>query len=110
MALHYDNDATYLSAPKGYIAIERVYALRFSEFSDDDMKHLQETYEGLPSWAGIGSHGCPCWFGREEVAPYLVASVEPAGLQVSGILRPQEWLGWHEALLPKLSQLPVFEV
>jgi hypothetical protein len=110
MALHYDNDASYLNAPDGYVAVERVYALRISEFNESDLKHLQEAYEGLPGWAGTGSHGCSCWFGREEVAPYLVASVEPSGLQVSGILRPQEWHSWHEALVTKLSQFPVFEV
>ena len=110
MALYYDNDASYLKAPEGHIAVERVYALRFSEFSEVDWKHLQETYEGLPGWAGIGSHGCPCWFGREEAAPYLVASVEPSGLQVSGVLRPQDWHCWHDALLTRLTQLPVFEV
>jgi hypothetical protein len=110
MALHYDNDASYLNAPVGYVAVERVYALRFSEFNESDWKRLQETYEGLPGWAGTGSHGCSCWFSSEEVAPYLVASVEPSGLQVSGVLRPQEWYSWHEALSAKLSQFPVFEV
>jgi hypothetical protein len=110
MALYHDNDASYLKAPDGYVAVERVYALRLSEFSESDLKHLQETYEGLPGWAGTGSHGCSCWFGCEEVAPYLIASVEPSGLQVSGVLRPQDWHSWHEALVTRLPQLPVFEV
>ena len=110
MALYYDNDASYLNAPVGYVAVERVYALRCSEFNEDDWNRLLETYQGLPCWAGTGSHGCSCWFGSEEVAPYLVASVEPSGLQVSGVLHPQEWHSWHEALSTKLSQFPVFEV
>ena len=110
MALYYDNDASHLTASEGYVAVERVYALRFSEFSEDDWKSLQGVYEGLPGWAGTGSHGCSCWFGREQAAPYLVASVEPSGLQVFGALRPQDWHSWHEALVTKLSQFPVFEV
>lgn len=83
---------------------------RFSEFGEADWKRLQEAYELLPGWAGIGSHGCPCWFSRGEEAPYLVASVEPSGLQVSGVLRKQEWQSWREALEAKLSRFPVFEV
>jgi hypothetical protein len=110
MALHYDNDTSYLNTPVGYVAVERVYALRFSEFNESDWKRLQETYEGLSGWAGTGSHGCSCWFGREEAAPYLLASVEPSGLQVSGVLRSQDWSSWHEALSTRLSQFPVFEV
>ena len=110
MALYYDNDASYLKPPDGYAAVERVYALRFSEFEEKDWKRLQAIYENLPGWAGAGSHGCPSWFGREEVAPYLLASVEPSGLQVSGALHEHEWQSWHEALESKLFQFPVFEV
>ena len=110
MALYYDNDTSAQSAAPGQFAVERVYAMRFAEFSEQDWKGLQETYEGLPGWVGTGSHGCPCWFGSEEVAPYLVASVEPSGLLVSGVLSAQDWSRWHEALFTKLPQFPVFEV
>lgn len=110
MALYYDNDASTPTAAHGQFAVERVYAMRFSEFSEQDWKRLQETYESLPGWAGTGSHGCPCWFGSGEAAPYLLASVEPSGLLVSGVLSAQDWVRWHEALFPKLLQFPIFEV
>jgi hypothetical protein len=65
-------------------------------------------------------HTKVCQVGQElEVTAVLVGSaekkrrrtsVEPSGLQVSGVLRSQDWSSWHEALSTRLSQFPVFEV
>ena len=39
----------------------------------------------------------PWWFGDDEdFPPFLRASVEPTGLQVSGILPEADWLAWDE--------------
>ena len=109
MALYYDN-STSLSAPEGSVAVERVYAIRFAEFGEAEWKELSRVFEALPVWRGEGEHGCSCWFGRSEVAPYLLASVEPSGLLVTGVLGKHEWQQWHSQLVAGLSELPTFEV
>ena len=110
MGIYYDNDAYHLPASSGAAPVERVYCLRFHEFSSEQWERLQSIYESLPGWAGVGEHGCPCWFGTAELPPFLVASVEPAGLQVSGSLNPDDWRQWHEAFVARLPDFPIFEV
>jgi hypothetical protein len=110
MAIYYDNDASHLPAAGSAVPVERVYCLRFNEFVPEHWENLQRIYESLPGWAGIGEHGCPCWFGGSESPPFLVASVEPSGLQVTGSLPVDDWSNWHEAFLATLKELPTFEV
>ena len=110
MTLYYDNDASYLPASSDAVPVERVYCLRFHEFSSTQWEQLQSLYESLPGWAGVGEHGCPCWFGTAEQPPFLVASVEPSGLQISGSLPSHDWRKWHEAFMAGLSGFPSFEV
>ena len=110
MSLYYDNDALHLPAGGGSVPIERVYCLRFSEFGQSEWNRLQALYESLPGWSGIGEHGCPCWFGATESPPFLLASVELSGLQVTGSLPPTEWVKWNETFVRALPGLPIFEV
>jgi hypothetical protein len=109
MALYYDNP-TSLSSTEGSVSFERVYALRFAEFGEAEWKQLLSMFEALPAWQGEGEHGCSCWFGKAEVAPYLLASVEPSGLLVTGVLGKQEWEQWHSGFVARLPELPTFEV
>jgi len=109
MALYYDNP-TSLSSPVGSIHVERVYAVRFAEFGEGEWEKLLRLFEALPAWQGEGEHGCSCWFSRSEVAPYLLASVEPSGLLVTGVLGKQEWEQWNSKFLACLRELPTFEV
>lgn len=109
MALYYDNP-TSLSSPGGAIPVERVYALRFAEFGEPEWKQLLHVFEVLPAWQGEGEHGCSCWFSRSEVASYLLASVEPSGLLVTGVLGKQEWERWHSHFVTCLGEFPTFEV
>lgn len=109
MALYYDNP-TSLSAPAGLVPVERVYALRFAEFSEVEWQQLLRLFETLPAWQGEGEHGCSCWFGRSEKTPYLLASVEPSGLLVTGVLGEKEWEQWHTLFFAGLGAFPTFEV
>lgn len=109
MALFYDNNYS-VSDASGYLEVERVFALRFSEFHETDWAKLSQIYESLPSWQGQGEHGCPCWFSKSEEAPFLFASVEPSGLQVIGVLGEAEWTKWSDKFVSKLDTLPTFEV
>lgn len=110
MAIFYDNDASYLPTSPTAAPVERVYCLRFNEFKPEHWERLQRIYESLPGWAGVGEHGCPCWFGSSSSPPFLVASVEPSGLQVSGSLPERDWSRWHDVFLASLAALPTFEV
>ena len=60
MALYYDNESSFIASP-GYAAVERVFALRFSDFGDAEWQQLMQIFESLPEWQGEGEHGCACW-------------------------------------------------
>lgn len=109
MVLYYDNDISGRLVNGTAMPVERVYCLRLNDFEPEDWEILQRAYENLPGWAGVGEHGCSCWFGTSESAPFLVASVEPSGPIVTGILDEQVWNEWHKTFEPVLSQLPNFE-
>ncbi|RQP21155.1 hypothetical protein [Piscinibacter terrae] len=109
MALYYDNPTSLLS-PEGCVSVERVYALHFAQFGEAEWKQLLRTFEALPAWQAQGEHGCSCWFNRLEESPYLLASVEPSGLLVTGVLGKQEWEQWNSEFVANLPTLPTFEV
>lgn len=109
MPHYYDNDPLYMASDEACEPVERVYCLQFSQFTSEHWTKLQGIYETLPGWVGIGTHGCPCWFGTSTTVPYLVASVEPSGLQVSGVLEPTLWTQWHSAFYPHVVEFPAFE-
>jgi hypothetical protein len=108
MALFYDNVTT--AQPVGVLKpVERVYCLRFSQFTDAHWKRLREIYALLPEWATVGD-GMPYWFGPEEDPPYLTASLEPSGIVVDGLLSEENWQEWDRAFQNHLSEFPTFEV
>jgi hypothetical protein len=110
MALFYDNNTQHI-APIGELQpVERVYAIRFTDFGDAHLKRLDDLYRSLPEFAGYGNDGVPYWFGPEESPPFLCASVEPSGLLVSGILSSEQWLAWDGKFREHLTEFPTFEV
>lgn len=109
MALFYDNNTDYIAAVGELQPVERVYAIRFSQFSDAHWKRLAEIYPTLPEWVGQGNN-VPCWFGLEDSPPFLWASVEPSGLLVHGMLPPEAWERWDSAFRGHLHEFPTFEV
>ena len=104
----YDNDPGPTEAAPPLRPVERVYGLSFNDFSESDWERLAVIYQNLPHWLGFGGDECPRWFGADEgKPPYLWASVEPAGLQVHGVLLAKDWEAWDAefrraaAILPK---------
>jgi hypothetical protein len=66
---------------------------------------LGSIYERLPGW--LGYDPVPWWFGNDGTRPpYLSASVEPPGLQVTGVLPAGEFARWHEAFMQALAEFP----
>jgi hypothetical protein len=110
MALFYDNNTDYVETDGVLQAFERVYCLRFSEFTDSHWSHLDRIYQSLPGWLAYGADGCPFWFGTSEAESFLWASVEPSGLLVHGVLPKESWLIWDEAFRQHESEFPTFEV
>jgi hypothetical protein len=110
MALYYDNNTQHIPASGKFQPIERVYAIRFSRFTDAHRGRLDEVYQSLPEFVGYGNDGVPYWFGPEDSPPFLWASVEPSGLLVHGMLSSQQWLTWDAQFSQHLSEFPTFEV
>jgi hypothetical protein len=109
MALFYDNNTDQIAATGALQPVERVYAIRFSQFRDAEWKRLAQIYSTLPGWADRGKD-VPYWFGLEESPPFLWASVEPSGLLVHGMLSPEAWEHWDSAFRQHLHEFPTFEV
>ena len=106
-SIYYDNSNSIDA--DGFLEIDRVYCLRLGDFTDSDWAVLSERYKTLPRWCGPGEHGFPCWFGSAEKAPYLIASVEPSGLQIFGAVPPDSLERWHESFVVVCQELPHFE-
>jgi len=107
MSIYYDNNDL---SPAGTVDIDRVYCLRFNEFTEQHWATLGQIYTALPGWIGPGLDNCPCWFGASVGQPYIVASVEPSGLQITGTLPRGDFDRWHDTFLPRLTELPTFDV
>jgi hypothetical protein len=90
--------------------VDRVYCLQLSGFSDENWSDLSDIYSTLPGWSGESDDGCPCWFGTTRSTQFLVASVEPSGLHVSGSLPNDKLQQWHVAFIRAISSLPTFVV
>jgi hypothetical protein len=92
--------------PDRLLEVDRVYLLDWSAFTDADWAALGRAYERLPGWVTTGE-GCPRWFGARDEPPYLIASVEPPGLQISGVLSSRAWTAWDEAFRALVGPLPI---
>ena len=106
-SIYYDN-SNAIDAD-GRLKVDRVYCLRLDNFTDSDWTVLSDCYTTLSGWCGPGEHGFPCWFGSSESAPYLIASAEPSGLQIFGVVPSEDLRVWHEAFLDICQKLPHFE-
>ncbi len=103
---YYDNlEPTPVDGLPGSIEVERVYAFSWKDFIELDWQSLGRIFEGLPD--ALPSTDIARWFGFDEAEPpFLWASVEPSGLQVYGILREEDWLGWDQQFRSRTDALP----
>ena len=56
-------------------------------------------YEKMNGWIGFGKdgngeNGIPYWFSYNEEEKFILASVEPSGLQFSANMELNEWMEW----------------
>jgi hypothetical protein len=107
---YYDNGYQSYKANPQFVEFERVYCLNFNIFTEENWKELGGIYDNLPSTRY--DKNVPFWFGTDENnPPYLYVSVEPSGLQVVGVLPPDDWLKWNESFRKQVetSSLPTYE-
>gem|GEM_PF-1381557 len=67
----------------------------------DAWKAVMQVYEALPGW--LGAVDLPRWFGTEDEAKYVWASVEPGGIVFEAHMEPESWAAWIEDLCTRLS-------
>jgi hypothetical protein len=51
-------------------------------------------YKEMEGWLGYDEDGIPYWFGFDETQKHINASVEPGGLQFTGLMEDNEWRIW----------------
>ncbi len=93
-------------ATRSFVRVAQNVRFRFRHFEPEHWRRLSSLYETLPGWLG-GGFDLPRWFGLNEGRPpFLWASVEDFGLEVSGIVLPVHWQGWWDAFLTGCGELP----
>jgi hypothetical protein len=110
MSWYYDNGFELREGNPELVGFERVYCIRLHLFREEQWNELKNIYDELPGTRY--EKGVPYWFGIDEnTSPYLWVSVEPPGLQVSGVLPLNDWREWDEAFRKRVeaSSLPIYE-
>jgi hypothetical protein len=75
-----------------------------------DGSDWQPVYRSLPNFIGRSPRGGSLWFGEDPIddtspsTPFLCASVEPGGLQVSGYLSDAQWTEWDSLFMEQASR------
>ena len=68
---------------------------------EDLWKAVMQVYESMPGW--LGASDLPRWFGTEDEAKYVWASVEPGGIVFEAHMEPELWAAWSADLCTRLS-------
>ena len=66
---------------------------------------IEKIYESMPYWAGCKNG--PQWIGKNID---LWASVEPSGIQISGIMPGDIWEEWYSLLKRRLTDVLGYEI
>jgi len=107
VSMTYFDSSEPFSVP-GVADLDRVYRFAWHEFTENDWESLGTVYRALPGWAG--NDPMPLWFGHDmSMYPHLTASVEPPGLQVTGLLPKKDFDAWHEEFMTLIRGLPALE-
>ncbi|MEM6318626.1 MAG: hypothetical protein AAF960_13225 [Bacteroidota bacterium] len=65
---------------------------------------IPEIYKEMDGWIGYGKEelkwrkNLPHWFSFNENEKHICASVEPSGLQFSGLMENAEWEDWKKKI------------
>ena len=67
----------------------------------EDWDAVAKVYESMPGW--LGATDLPRWYGTEDEATYIWASVEPGGVVFEAMMAPEHWDAWLLELCCRLS-------
>jgi hypothetical protein len=76
---------------------------------DEVWSKVQEMYSQLEGWMGDG-HDLPYWFGFNQNQKHICASVEPSGLQFTGLMDDKEWEQWAAQVKELASKVLGYKV
>jgi len=76
---------------------------------DEVWGKVSTVYEGMPGWIGF-RNGIPYWFGYEDDAIYIEASVESSGLSFYAQMNNNDWNTWIERFKAEASKVLGFDV
>lgn len=60
-----------------------------------------DVYRSMDGW--IEGTQMPCWYGSDEDAKHIWASVEPGGLVFGGNVEPDLWTAWMTVICARLT-------
>lgn len=60
---------------------------------DEIWDKVPNIYRQMEGWLGDGP-GQPYWFSFDEEEKHICASVEPSGLQFTGLMEDSDWVIW----------------
>lgn len=76
---------------------------------DEVWGKVTKIYETMPGWIGY-KNGIPYWFGQEDDAVFIMASVEPSGLSFYAQMSNSEWSSWIERFKLEATKVVGFDV
>jgi hypothetical protein len=71
------------------------------DIPESDWELISNVYKGMDGW--LASDDLARWYGTEDDAKFIYASVEPGGIQFVGKIDGALWTAWIGALCARLS-------
>jgi hypothetical protein len=71
------------------------------DWPESDWQKAYAVYQTMPGWQP--GEATPSWFGGQDDAQHIVASVEPSGLVLEAQLDAALWVGWLTMFCARLS-------
>lgn len=71
------------------------------DIPESEWKTVSDIYSSMDGW--IGADDLPQWYGSAEDSKYILASVEPGGIQFIGRMDAALWTSWLTVLCARLS-------
>ena len=71
------------------------------DLPDADWHKIAAVYKSMDGW--LENPDGPSWYGTDQDARYIYASVEPSGLVIEGEIDAILWTGWITVICARLS-------
>lgn len=71
------------------------------DIPESEWNAVVDIYKGMDGW--LGADDLPRWYGNDDDANYIVASVEPGGIHLTANIDSALWTSWLTVLCARLS-------